>query len=323
MLPAAQIVPEPATAGWLVEGLWTRCGVGLIGGAPKCCKTWLALDLAVSVASGTPALGRFSVRDPGPVLFYGAEDGPAQLRARIGAIADSRDIDIEDLDLGLVLPHSLRLDTERDRARLTATLDRHRPRLLVLDPLVRLHRLDENSAGDVSALLAELRLLQRSYQLALVLVHHLRKQGGPADGQALRGSSDLHAWGDSNLFLRRRERHLLLTAEHRSAPPPLPCALELATEPAPHLRVVETEDAPHEPTAELAARIIASLASADHPLDREALRQTLRTRNITLGDALARLRADGRIERLDGGFVLRHPGVPVPTPRQQPERNPE
>jgi len=61
--------------------------VGLIGGAPKCCKTWLALDLAVSVASGTPALGRFSVRDRGPVLFYGAEDAAAHLRTRIEAIA--------------------------------------------------------------------------------------------------------------------------------------------------------------------------------------------------------------------------------------------
>ena len=306
MLPVAQIIPQPATASWLVEGLWTRCGVGLIGGAPKCCKTWLALDLAVSVASGTPALGRFSVRDPGPVLFYGAEDGPAQLSARIGAIADARDIDIGDLDLGLILPHSLRLDTERDRARLTATIDRHRPRLLVLDPLVRLHRLDENSAGDVSALLAELRLLQRSYQLALVLVHHLRKQGGPVDGQALRGSGDLHAWGDSNLFLRRRDRHLVLTAEHRSAPPPPPCALELIGETSPHLRVVEPEELPQEPTADLAERIIAALAAADRPLDREALLQTLRTRNLTLGDALARLRADGRIERQDGGFAICH-----------------
>ena len=43
--PAAAIEADPQHAGWLIEGLWTQQGVGLIGGAPKCCKTWLALDL--------------------------------------------------------------------------------------------------------------------------------------------------------------------------------------------------------------------------------------------------------------------------------------
>lgn len=323
VLPAGQVEPEPTNTGWLVDGLWSRQGVGLIGGAPKCCKTWLALDLAVSVASATPALGHFSVRDPGPVLYYGAEDAPAQLRSRIAAIAGSRGLDLQGLDLGLVLAASLRLDTERDRSRLAATVAHHRPRLLVLDPLVRLHRIDENSAGDIAALLGELRLLQREFALAVLLVHHLRKRGGPVDGQALRGSSDLHAWGDSNLFLRRREQKLLLTAEHRAAPAPPSCALELACEPAPHLRVLETDNAPEQPTAELADRILAALAQAARPLGRDDLRLVLRTRNATLGDALARLRAANRIERHDGGFVLQKHPIPIPAPRQQRERNPE
>ena len=37
---------------WLVDTLWARAAVGVLGGAPKCCKSWLALDLAVSVATG-------------------------------------------------------------------------------------------------------------------------------------------------------------------------------------------------------------------------------------------------------------------------------
>ncbi|MEO7987368.1 MAG: AAA family ATPase [Gemmatimonadales bacterium] len=302
--PAADIEAEPQHSGWLIEGLWTRQGVGLIGGAPKCCKTWLALDLAVSVASGTPALGRFSVRDPGPVLFYGAEDQAVHLRLRIEAIAAARGLGLIGLELGLILCPSLRLDAEHDRARLAATLAHHRPRLLILDPLVRLHRIDENSANEMAALLAELRILQRRYQLALVLVHHLRKQSGPADGQALRGSGDLHAWGDSNLFLRRRHQQLALTAEHRTAPAPPPYVLELAGETTPHLRVVDPESDLPEPTGQLADRILAALAHAAGPLSRDALRHTLGIRNATLGEVLARLRAERRIERQDGGFVL-------------------
>lgn len=49
---------------WLIEGLWARLAIGLIGGAPKCCKTWLGLDMAVSVATGTKALGHFETKHP-------------------------------------------------------------------------------------------------------------------------------------------------------------------------------------------------------------------------------------------------------------------
>jgi hypothetical protein len=307
--------------GWLVDGLWAAQGVGIIGGAPKCCKTWLALDLAISVATATDVLGRFHVEQKGPVLFYGAEDAPMQLRDRIEAIAQTRGLALTDLDLGLIVADSLRLDTERDRARLKATLDQRRPRLLVLDPLVRLHRIDENSAGEMSALLGELRAIQRQYRLAIALVHHLRKNAPRGqDGQSLRGSGDLHAWGDSNLYLRKRDRQIVLSAEHRSAPSPPPCMLELTSDPSVHLRAVDDASAPHDNAADIADRIVEALAVATGPITREALRTTLRARNSSIGDALVRLRAAERIERCDGGFRLRDP-VPVPVSTQEGERN--
>jgi chromosome segregation and condensation protein ScpB len=79
--------------------------------------------------------------------------------------------------------------------------------------------------------------------------------------------------------------------------------LELAGEPHPHLHVIDPESDP-EPSGELADRILAAIAQADRPLSRDALRQTLGIRNATLGEVLARLRAERRIERLDRGFVL-------------------
>ena len=59
---------------WLVGGLWGARSVGVIGGAPKCAKTWLGLDMALSVATGTACLGKYAVPEPGPVLVYLAED---------------------------------------------------------------------------------------------------------------------------------------------------------------------------------------------------------------------------------------------------------
>ena len=95
----------------------------------------------------------------------------------------------------------------------------HSTRVLILDPLIRLHRLDENDASQIAALLSYLRQLQRAFQLAVLLVHHARKDANATrPGQALRGASELHGWGDSNLYMRRRGARLTLSTEHRAAP---------------------------------------------------------------------------------------------------------
>ena len=54
---------------WLVTSLWSEQAVGIIGGEPKCCKSFLALDLAVAVAAGTACLRRFAVPRAGRVLL--------------------------------------------------------------------------------------------------------------------------------------------------------------------------------------------------------------------------------------------------------------
>jgi len=59
---------------WMIEGLWSAEAVGIIGGEPKSFKTFLALDLAVAVATGAPCLRRFPTHRTGAVLLYAAED---------------------------------------------------------------------------------------------------------------------------------------------------------------------------------------------------------------------------------------------------------
>lgn len=59
---AAELGVREPEQRWLVEGLWAERAVGIVGGEPKCCKSFLALDLAVSVASGRPCLRRYPVK---------------------------------------------------------------------------------------------------------------------------------------------------------------------------------------------------------------------------------------------------------------------
>src|SRR5690606_11205391 len=103
------------------------------------------------------------------------------------------------LDIQAITAPVVRLDLPRDREELEATIAALKPRLVILDPFVRMHRVDENAVTEVAPMLAYLRTIQRKHRTAVLLVHHARKGGAHLRaGQALRGSSELHAWGDSN-----------------------------------------------------------------------------------------------------------------------------
>ena len=292
---------------WLVRPLWTRAAVGIIGGQPKLGKSWLGLSLAVSVASGVPCLGRFPVENPGPALIYLAEDALPIVRSRIDALCLHYDLDIAALDVHVITVPALRLDVLRDQKRLSATVDALRPALLLLDPLIRLHRCEENSATEISALLAYLRELQRTFDVAVALVHHLSKRRRACFGQALRGSSDLHGWLDCGVYLSREDDQLRLTLEHRSAPTPDPIALSLTSRAdgsATHLEVVGNHLDPDlvHTSSSLADRVLALLRHQDQPQRRTVLRQQLKVNNQRLGDVLTHLETAGLLARSDAGW---------------------
>jgi len=304
--PAWRLAEDAPELRWLVTDLWSHDAVGIVGGEPKCCKSFLALDLAVAVAAGVPCLRRFVVPDPGRVLLYAAEDSPAVVRRRLEGIAAAAGMALCDLDIQVITAPTLRLDLEADRRSLAQTIAHFRPRLLILDPFVRLHRIDENVSGEVAPLLAYLRALQRRYALAVVVVHHAKKGAAQArGGQALRGSSEFHAWGDSNLYLRRQDDDLTLTIEHRAAPSQKPMKIELCQSgEALALQVVDQPVSSQPAPRSLDERITTALAGAASPLPFAELRSRCRVRNATLYERLAALTADGRVVKDGEGYRL-------------------
>lgn len=298
-----EIASEDNAPRWLVEQLWGISSVGVIGGAPKCSKTWLGLDIALSVATGTPCLGKYDVPEPGPVLVYLAEDALPVVRERVQGMARHRGLDLAGVEIHVITAPTLRLDCDPDRTRLLATVQRLAPRLLLLDPLVRLHGIDENHAGEVAGLLAYFRSLQRRFDLSVLLVHHTRKNaaGGVAAGQGLRGSSDIHAFGDSNLYLRRTKDHLVLSSEHRAAPASPPVYLELVVTHAEttHLEVIaELENQKRRSLQEQVLDLLAQGAV----VTRAKLRDALAVKNERLGQALESLERAGRLSRTSDGW---------------------
>src|SRR6516164_1648830 len=294
---------------WLVKDLWSEQAVGIIGAEPKCCKTFLALDLAVAVSAGTPCLRRFPVTRPGRVLLYAAEDPLDMVRRRLEGICAAGSLKLAELDIQVITEPTVRLDLEAVRRSLDETVAKLKPRLLILDPFVRLHRIDENASGEVAPLLAYLRELQRRHAVAVLVVHHAKKGAGAIRaGQALRGSSEFHAWGDSNLYLRRdSDDRIVLTVEHRAAAAIPGITLELTQrDKALALEPVQPDRQPEhniEPTS-LDQRIIAILTHSEQPRPFSELRTSCRVRATTLYQRLAAMTAVGRVVKAASGYCL-------------------
>ena len=326
--PIHEVEPRSREQRWLVDQLFAHSSVGLLGGPAKAFKTWVAAELALAVATGTPAFGRFAAPDPGPVLFFAAEDPPPDLRLRFDGVAAARGLDLAKAPLLLLDIAQLRLDDQTHLRRLDRTVARHKPRLLVLDPFIRLVAgLDENSARDVSAVLGALRTLQRQHNVTILLVHHMRKSPAANPAQQLRGSGDFSAWLDSGLYLTRHGDDRVLVVEHRSAPAPSPFRLRLVPGDAPHLEIhdahhdsldsLDTAAAPLQArilerlrtTSKTAVdplhvRVLERLCATSRPHTTYALREALRVRKADLLAALRALETTRFVTRTALGWML-------------------
>jgi AAA domain len=91
--------------------------------------------------------------------MFAAEDAAHVVRARLEGIAAAAGADFQSLDVHIITVPALRLDRRDHQLALAATVAQLQPKLLVLDPFVRLHCIDENVVADVAPILGYLRSL--------------------------------------------------------------------------------------------------------------------------------------------------------------------
>ena len=143
----------------------------------------------------------------------------------------------------------------------------------------------------------------------MAVVHHAKKGASAIRaGQALRGSSEFHAWGDSNLYLRRdSDDRIVLTVEHRAAAAMSSVALELTRrENALALEPVQPDRLPERPIepSSVDQRISAALADGEQPRPFSELRASCRVRTTTLYERLAAMTAAGIVVKSADGYSL-------------------
>lgn len=216
-------IPEIVEQHWLVEGLIPRFPndgtAGYIFGPAKARKSLVLADLALSVASNTPALGKYKVQHTGSVVGFFAEDPKGETSRRIHRMARARGIDVP-RNLHLLNAPSIAIDSVEHQDRLLNTLTAIPDLAMVwLDPMVRLHRVNDNRAEELGPIHTFLRMLARSCPGAVfILAHHANKEGDS------RGSTDYNAFGDYNIYCRKKDQLTteIVNIENRGGPPGTP-----------------------------------------------------------------------------------------------------
>ena len=182
----------------LVNGLVEEESGCIIAGPGGIGKTWLAIDLARAIASGTPWLGHFPTNQA-PVLIIDEESNERLIQDRLRLLNASQPLD--DPPLWFTIGHGLKVDADTTRAIIEEEIHRYQPGLIIFDSLTRVHSANENDASEMSRVFARFSALRNTYGCAIVLIDHLRKKGLINDeAEMLRGSTDKRNWPDSILF---------------------------------------------------------------------------------------------------------------------------
>jgi hypothetical protein len=204
----AEELAELPPVQWLVQDVVPSDALVALVGPSGVGKTFVSLDLACSVAVGTPWLGH-RMGTAAPVLYIAAE-GTAGLRTRLTAWAESHGLALGALPLGFICETVNLMDPD-DPTHVIRAMTRMPvpPGCVVIDTL---HRAmpggDENSAKDVGIVVAAADRIRRVAGCTVVLVHHTKK-----DADVERGSTALRAACDTLMLLKDEDGTLSLECE--------------------------------------------------------------------------------------------------------------
>lgn len=203
---------------WLVADIWGEGEVGFISGLPKSYKSWLALDLAVSIATGTRFLGSFQSRRH-PVLLIQEEDPRPILQDRLSKVAAAKGLisvsvnrTQQSVDMLYKLPDNLHIVSnqgftldEEWLEQLEQWIHEKDVKVVILDPLMMIAGgdFDEFKAFDfMQKVLKPLKRVRSRTGAAIVLVHHHIKGSANGSARDMYGSVALWAWEEAALHLQ-------------------------------------------------------------------------------------------------------------------------
>ena len=183
---------------WIVEGL-LKPGLSVLAGAPKIGKSWMVLQLCLSVAKGEPFLG-MNTRCC-DVLYITLEDSEMRVQDRVLRLTDEMP---ERLNITLSCPG---IGEELKRAIAVYCGDYPSTRLIVIDTFQKIREQagQMSYAGDYADVSA-IKQIADELNICILLVHHTRKMGDSDVINVINGTNGIAGSADTLMILKKEKR---------------------------------------------------------------------------------------------------------------------
>ncbi len=193
-------LPKPD---WLVQEVLPEASSAFLYGPSGVGKSFLALDLALSIAIGRPWHGHQVKK--GNVLYVVTE-GALGFQSRLSSWRQQAGVHVGGEEIGFIR-EAIQLVT--DEQRVVQAVRERKPVLVILDTLAQVSAgLEENAGKDMGELMQTLRKIRQQHDSTVLVVHHTGHQES-----RMRGHSSLKANADWILGLREQRGKLLLKRE--------------------------------------------------------------------------------------------------------------
>jgi hypothetical protein len=194
-----------AKPNWLVEGILESGTLSMIYGEPASGKSFLALDLAASVATGR-AWNGFNVSQGGAIIFAGEGKSGLTRRARAWSISKSLPLENQPLYLSSgPIDLSEKSSLELIQQEILEIAERGGVEVAVIDTFSRHFGGEENSATDMASFVRTLDTLRQQFEMAIILVHHTGKDST----RGARGSSAMRAAVDTEMVVLKKKNSII------------------------------------------------------------------------------------------------------------------
>ncbi len=245
-----------ADLSWAIEGWLPEETIAFLVSPPGMYKTWILLDLAVSIAGGTPFLNQFEVNASavGPVLIIQQEDFHGSLAERVALIINSRYGLIGEGEWQVGIPPKLPIYFHPDRklrfddpgviGALAKVVEEIKPKLIILDPLYSAGSTDDYMAK-TAELMMPLKDFRDKYKCSFIVAHHTKKSVEGNHREGLWGSQFLNAFLETGWQVRKGKQDdtisLLRHFKISGNSPSLNISFDISTE-APYKYEVSTSE---------------------------------------------------------------------------------
>ena len=198
---------------FIVPGILPE-GATLLAGRPKLGKSWLALDIALAVAKGEDCLGVTCTQ--GDALYLGLEDNKRRIQSRLQKLSPARALEPWPARLEFATSWNRHDEGGLEDIRNWAKSKLH-PRLVVVDVLAQFRGARSNNDYDSDYhAIKELQELAGELQMAILIVHHVRKSAGEFDPfEKISGTLGLSGAADTAIVLDRDSNGCTLFARGR------------------------------------------------------------------------------------------------------------